>query len=85
MLSAGRIEIKSAKILLIARRQQMKKVQLISIEEKKEAQIKEDIELGPRGRFHKMFDLISLSIMFSPEGKLKTLRHFNVIELKRKA
>ena len=79
-----RIKILSSKILLLAQRQQMKKALLVPIEEKNEAQIKEDIELGPRGRFHKMFDLISLSIMFSPEGKLKTLKHPNVIELKRK-
>jgi hypothetical protein len=38
----------------------MKKTLLIPIEEKKEAQIQQDIELGPRGRFYKMFDLISL-------------------------
>ena len=80
-----RIKILSSKILLLTQRQQMKKALLIPIEEKKEAQIKEDIELGPSGRFHKMFDLIYLSIMFSPEGKLKTPKHFNVIELKRKS
>jgi hypothetical protein len=63
----------------------MKKALLIPIEEKKDAQIQQDIELGPRGRFYKMFDLISLSILFSPEGKLKKPKPPHAIELKRKA
>lgn len=62
----------------------MKKALLVSIEEKKEAQIKEDIELGPTGRFYKMFDLIALSIMFSKEGRLHKPKGPDVIELKRR-
>ncbi len=61
----------------------MKKAILISIEEKKDAQIQQDIELGAKGRFLKMFDLISLSIMFSSTGKLEKEKQPNSIELKR--
>ena len=61
----------------------MKKAVLIPMEKKKDAQIQQDIELGPRGRFLKMFDLISLSIMFSSSGKLEKEKRPNIIELKR--
>ena len=62
----------------------MKKAQLIPLAKKKDAQIQDDIELGEHGRFLKMFDLISLSILFSPNGKLSKLMNDQAIELKRK-
>jgi hypothetical protein len=61
----------------------MKKALLIPMEEKKEAQIQQDIELGPRGRFYKMFDLIELSILFSLGGKIKMPDRPNAIVLKK--
>ena len=61
----------------------MKKAQLISYEEKKDAQVLEDIQLGPQGRFFRMFELIALSAMFSRSGKIIIPKHDNTIELKR--
>ena len=61
----------------------MKKAVLIPLEKKKDAQVRQDIELGPGGRFLKMFDLISLSIMFSPKRKLEKEKRPNFVELKR--
>jgi hypothetical protein len=63
----------------------MKKAILVPFSEKKDAQVIEDMALGPRGRFFKMFDLISLSILFSPDKNLKIPTHQNAILLKRKA
>jgi hypothetical protein len=61
----------------------MKKAQLISYEEKKDAQVLADIQLGPQGRFLRMFELIALSAMFSPSGKINIPKGDNAIELKR--
>jgi hypothetical protein len=61
----------------------MKKAQLIPIDQKKDAQVLEDIELGPLGRFHKMFDLIELSIFFSREKKISPSPKPNAFTLKR--
>jgi hypothetical protein len=61
----------------------MKKAILVPIEQKKDAQIQEDIELGPKGRFYKMFDLIELSILFSPNHQLTQPLKPNTILLKR--
>ncbi len=63
----------------------MKKALLIPIEQKKDAQIQEDIELGPKGRFYKMFDLIELSILFSPNHQINKPLKPNTILLKRMA
>lgn len=62
----------------------MKRAILVSMDKKKDAQIKQDIDLGPRGRFYKMFDLISLSIKFSPQGRLRKPHPQNAVELKRR-
>lgn len=61
----------------------MKKVQLIPLKNKKDAQVLEDIALGPLGRFHKMFDLIELGILFSKNQKLKMPENKNAFTLKR--
>ena len=61
----------------------MKKAQLIPIDQKKDAQVLEDIALGPLGRFHKMFDLIELSIFLSEGKKIKSTYKANAFELKR--
>ncbi|MFM7431299.1 MAG: hypothetical protein ACKO1F_15560 [Flammeovirgaceae bacterium] len=63
----------------------MKKAILVPFTEKKDAQVMEDIALGPRGRFFKMFDLISLSILFSADKNLKMFDRQDVIVLKKKA
>ena len=61
----------------------MKKAQLIPLENKKDAQVLEDIALGPLGRFNKMFDLIELSILFSKNKKLIMSENSKAITLKR--
>jgi hypothetical protein len=61
----------------------MKKAQLIPLENKKDAQVLEDIALGPLGRFNKMFDLIELSIMFSKTKKIIMPENPKAITLKR--
>jgi hypothetical protein len=63
----------------------MKKAQVIPLSKKKEAQILEDSALGPKGRFYRMFDLISLSILFSQKkDKTQMATHQATIVLKRK-
>ena len=61
----------------------MKKIELIPYSEKKDAQVLEDIRLGPQGRFYRMFELIALSAMLSPGGKIVPPMRANMIELKR--
>lgn len=48
-----------------------KRIQIISIDAKKEAQILEDMRMTPEQRFRRMFDLIELSIRLSNGRPLK--------------
>jgi hypothetical protein len=47
----------------------MIKVQLVDIEDKKEAQVRRDMSLTPEERFKRMFDLIEFCAVFSKVPK----------------
>ena len=62
----------------------MKKAQFIPFSEKKDQPILDDIRMTPEERFIKMFELIELSLLFSPNKQLKVFPDDRFIELKRK-
>ena len=62
----------------------MKKAQFIKLSEKKDQQVLDDIQMTPEERFMKMFKLIELSLLFSPDKQLKVFSDTRFIELKRK-
>jgi hypothetical protein len=62
----------------------MRKALVVSFDDKKDSQLLEDDALGPAGRFKKMFELISFSLLFSPNKQLKQFSDSRFIELKRK-
>lgn len=49
----------------------MKKVQIIPFENKKDAQVELDRQMTPEQRWVRMWELIELSIAFSPTKQLK--------------
>ncbi len=49
----------------------MKKIQIIPFENKKDAQIEQDMKMTYAERWVRMWELIELSIAFSPTKKLK--------------
>jgi hypothetical protein len=50
------------------------KIELISLKEKKDGQILQDISLTPEQRFVRMFDLIEFNFAFSPRPKINSDR-----------
>ena len=62
----------------------MKKAQFINLSDKKDQQVLDDIRMTPEERFIKMFKLIELSLLFSPDKRLKVFSDDRFIELKRK-
>lgn len=62
----------------------MKKAQFIRFDEKKDQQLQDDIRMTPQERFKRMFQLIELSLAFSPTKKLKAFSDDRFIEVKRK-
>ena len=62
----------------------MKKAQFIKLSDKKDQQVLDDIRMTPEERFLKMFKLIELSLLFSPDKRLKVFSDDRFIELKRK-
>ncbi len=63
----------------------MKKAKFVPLEEKKDLQVQEDIRMTPEQRFRRMFELIELSLTFSPTRKLKVFTDDRFIEVKRRA
>ncbi len=53
----------------------MRKAEFIPFDEKKTKQMIEDDALGPAGRFKKMFQLISMSLLFSSSKQLKIIEN----------
>jgi hypothetical protein len=51
-----------------------RKLELISLKEKKDGQVLQDISLTPQQRFVRMFDLIEFSFAFSPRPKIDSDR-----------
>ena len=63
----------------------MKKAILVKLNEKKNAQIEQDIAMTPQERFYHMFKLIELATMFSKEKEIRQVEKENSFLLKRKA
>ena len=62
-----------------------KQIQIIPIENKKDAQIEEDIRMTPLQRWIRMWELIELSIALTPHKQLKVVdQPDRFITLKRK-
>jgi hypothetical protein len=51
-----------------------RKLELVSLEEKKEGQVLQDISLTPEQRFVRMFELIEIGFAFSPRPKVDSDR-----------
>ncbi len=61
----------------------MKKARFVLFKHKKDAQRQEDASLDAAGRFKKMFELISMALLLSPDKPLKENKDPRFIELKR--
>ncbi|MDL5048772.1 hypothetical protein QQ054_22420 [Oscillatoria amoena NRMC-F 0135] len=61
----------------------MKQVELISFEEKKTAQLKQNAAMTAAGRFYYMLELIHLSNVLSPNRPPKEKPYFRIFTLKR--
>jgi hypothetical protein len=61
----------------------MKRVELIPLEQKKNAQLNQSASMTPTERFHYMLELIQLSNLLSPNRLPKQKPYFNVFTLKR--
>jgi len=61
----------------------MKKVEVIPLEEKKTAQLKQSAAMTPAERFHYMLELIHLANVLSPNRPPKEKPYYRIITLKR--
>lgn len=61
----------------------MKRIELIRLEEKKTAQLKQGAAMTPAERFHYMLELIHLSNVLSPNRPPKEKPYYRIFTLKR--
>jgi hypothetical protein len=61
----------------------MKQAQFISLEKKKDAQLKQSASMTSTERFHYMLELIQLSNLLAPNNQPKSKDYFQIFTLKR--